>query len=300
MKETKGRVYWELDANKNMKFRTHLDVLAECFGIFYQSHQRATWRLPKNEEWMIWFPHETTKESKKKDIEWFNSISEDGMNIYERSKNGNEYLQDSPYMKDCIRLVFMEIPSVGEYVFKGVYVGNLAKMEVGDHTFTRIATKVRLIGDPVYAIELLDEDRSGMKDSCIIDPLDETHSDEEREEHAKTMDIYSLKAAAEKHTKKKPVEKVVETKQIVRDPYIAQYAKKRANGICQLCEQKAPFFDKKGEPYLESHHIIWLSAGGTDSIENTVALCPNCHRKMHIVADEEAVEALLKKSANEV
>ncbi len=26
--------------------------------------------------------------------------------------------------------------------------------------------------------------------------------------------------------------------------------------------------------------------GGDDSLDNTVALCPNCHRKMHVVNDE--------------
>jgi hypothetical protein len=29
--------------------------------------------------------------------------------------------------------------------------------------------------------------------------------------------------------------------------------------------------------------IIGLSENGEESIENTVALCPNCHRKMHIL-----------------
>jgi 5-methylcytosine-specific restriction protein A len=32
---------------------------------------------------------------------------------------------------------------------------------------------------------------------------------------------------------------------------------------------------------LESHHIKWLSKGGEDTIQNTVALCPNCHRRVH-------------------
>ena len=62
--------------------------------------------------------------------------------------------------------------------------------------------------------------------------------------------------------------------------------------VCQLCRQKAPFSDNSGEPYLETHHIIWLSQGGDDSIDNTVALCPNCHRKMHIVNGAEDVENL--------
>lgn len=70
------------------------------------------------------------------------------------------------------------------------------------------------------------------------------------------------------------------------NPYIGEYIKRQAKGICQLCQTSAPFIDKNGSPYLEIHHIVWLSKGGDDSIENTVALCPNCHRKMHILDDE--------------
>ncbi|WP_258000386.1 HNH endonuclease [Pseudomonas aeruginosa] len=38
--------------------------------------------------------------------------------------------------------------------------------------------------------------------------------------------------------------------------------------------------------HTETHHIEWLANGGEDTVENTVALCPNCHRKMHVVNDE--------------
>lgn len=77
-----------------------------------------------------------------------------------------------------------------------------------------------------------------------------------------------------------------------RNPYVTEYAKRRANGKCELCEEPAPFSNKNGEPYLETHHIIWLSKGGPDTIENTAALCPNCHRKMHVVESEEDIEKL--------
>ena len=50
-----------------------------------------------------------------------------------------------------------------------------------------------------------------------------------------------------------------------------------------LCEQPAPLLDKSGNPFLETHPIQWLSKGGDDSVENTVALCPNCQRRMHIL-----------------
>ena len=79
----------------------------------------------------------------------------------------------------------------------------------------------------------------------------------------------------------------------IRDPYIARYARLRANGKCQLCGQSAPFIDNNGDPYLESHHIIWLSRGGADTIENTVGLCPNCHRRMHVLDQDEDRKRLI-------
>ena len=92
--------------------------------------------------------------------------------------------------------------------------------------------------------------------------------------------------------KQKAAQRDVTSSVYVRDPFVAEYAKRRAKGICQLCGQPAPFWDQKGRPYLESHHIEWLSQGGADTTDNTAALCPNCHKKMHIVNDPEDVQKL--------
>jgi 5-methylcytosine-specific restriction endonuclease McrA len=73
----------------------------------------------------------------------------------------------------------------------------------------------------------------------------------------------------------------------IRNSYVADAAKKLADGVCDLCKQQAPFLLVNGEPYLESHHVVWLSRGGHDLLDNVVALCPNCHRKMHYL-DEKA------------
>ena len=69
-------------------------------------------------------------------------------------------------------------------------------------------------------------------------------------------------------------------------------ALRRAKGCCQLCDNPATFCDKSGKPFLETHHIKWLSKGGEDSTGNTVALCPNCHRKMHVLDLKEDVQKL--------
>ncbi len=68
----------------------------------------------------------------------------------------------------------------------------------------------------------------------------------------------------------------------IRNPYVVEQAKRIANGICQDCGNFSPFIAKAtDEPFLEVHHIIPLSRGGKDAIENVIALCPNCHRKRH-------------------
>ncbi|MBQ9347907.1 MAG: HNH endonuclease [Oscillibacter sp.] len=77
-----------------------------------------------------------------------------------------------------------------------------------------------------------------------------------------------------------------------RNPEIAWRTKIRAAGKCELCGAPAPFRDKSGFPYLECHHIVWRSQGGEDVPENTAALCPNCHRRVHILRYERDAEAL--------
>ena len=67
--------------------------------------------------------------------------------------------------------------------------------------------------------------------------------------------------------------------------------------MCDLCGQPAPFLSK-GKPYLECHHVTFLADGGPDAIYNTVALCPNCHRKMHIVKSASDLKHLKKKIKN--
>ena len=63
---------------------------------------------------------------------------------------------------------------------------------------------------------------------------------------------------------------------------------------CELCGKDAPFKDKSGTPYLEFHYVVWLSEGGDPTPSNTVVLCPNCHRRIHVLRDPEDKEKLLK------
>lgn len=83
---------------------------------------------------------------------------------------------------------------------------------------------------------------------------------------------------------------------IARKSYVREFARKSAEGICQLCDKKAPFSDKSGRPFLEVHHIHHLSKGGSDTIQNVIALCPNCHREIHHRDSKEKVDKITKRA----
>ncbi|WP_245242851.1 HNH endonuclease signature motif containing protein [Natronococcus sp. JC468] len=66
-----------------------------------------------------------------------------------------------------------------------------------------------------------------------------------------------------------------------RSEAVREYALRVADGVCRGCGNEAPFVGKDGEPYLEVHHLYRRSDGGPDHPDNVVALCPNCHRRVH-------------------
>lgn len=75
-----------------------------------------------------------------------------------------------------------------------------------------------------------------------------------------------------------------------RNPDVVVEALDRAAGSCEICSRPAPFIRATdGSPFLEVHHLIPLTDGGDDSVENVVALCPNCHRKKHYGNNEQIV-----------
>jgi len=84
------------------------------------------------------------------------------------------------------------------------------------------------------------------------------------------------------NTEKKPSKIEVVSTLYKRNPDVIIEVLERANGICEKCNSPAPFIRKKDNtPYLEVHHIIRLADDGNDTVENAIAVCPNCHRKLH-------------------
>ena len=81
-----------------------------------------------------------------------------------------------------------------------------------------------------------------------------------------------------------------------RCPEVKAWVLNNSKGICENCETPAPFFTSSGRFFLEVHHVRALADGGSDKIENAVAICPNCHRGFHHSRDKDKmVESLFSR-----
>ena len=118
-----------------------------------------------------------------------------------------------------------------------------------------------------------------------------------RERALRTLSLEQLRRLAGTSSPK-PAARVAVGVQIIRNEAVATYVKAAANGSCDLCQSCAPFNDGAGQPFLECHHVNHLAKGGADTKENAVALCPNCHRKMHsldLASDREILRSAIKR-----
>jgi 5-methylcytosine-specific restriction protein A len=78
-----------------------------------------------------------------------------------------------------------------------------------------------------------------------------------------------------------------------RSAAVRNYVLARAQGNCEGCSACAPFTTAAGKPYLEPHHTRRISDGGPDHPATVIALCPNCHRRVHHGHDGSAYNASL-------
>lgn len=74
----------------------------------------------------------------------------------------------------------------------------------------------------------------------------------------------------------------------IRSPEVVAATLERAGGKCEMPFCRAELFSRKDSTiYLEVHHVTPLAEDGADSLENTAALCPRCHREQHSGAESQ-------------
>ncbi|WP_409286743.1 HNH endonuclease [Pseudomonas guariconensis] len=111
--------------------------------------------------------------------------------------------------------------------------------------------------------------------------LDESSLSLDARVAAALADPESLRAERLRQADALPAQHVVMVRVFKRNPDVIAQALLAAKGVCQGCKLAAPFLRADGRPYLEVHHRRPLADGGEDTVENAIALCPNCHRERH-------------------
>ncbi|AWA38857.1 HNH endonuclease [Pseudomonas sp. 22105] len=76
----------------------------------------------------------------------------------------------------------------------------------------------------------------------------------------------------------------------LRDPSVRRRVLARSGGICELTKV-AGFKMANGGVYLETHHIIPLSEGGPDTVDNVIAITADAHRQLHYGVQRDELKA---------
>jgi 5-methylcytosine-specific restriction protein A len=185
-----------------------------------------------------------------------------------------------------VRLWLFEVFEEGRYVYIG-------EVELTDHPYrSRQPDSEKNIRDVyIFPLKLKGHNRPPLLKKTLLETKEETVR---KKAHKLPLDEleFVAKYALKEGGRREVVSEVFEHDQIV-----SEYAKRRAAGTCQLCGAPAPFSDRHGDPFLEIHHLVPLAEGGTDTVENVAALCPNCHRRMHVLDLPADVAVLRKKLA---
>ena len=197
--------------------------------------------------------------------------------------NQNRTLNESPTNGVAVHL--FEVFTEKTYTYIG-------EVELADTPFQEkqydVENQERFVW--IFPLRLKSGDQPAISDAIL------KQANQIKERQARKLSDAEVEELARRQGRTKVGKRSTNVTQHQRSYWVAEHAKRRAKGRCNLCQETAPFNKKNGTPYLETHHIEWLVNGGADTVENTVALCPNCHRKMHVLNDLADRELLLTRT----
>lgn len=197
-------------------------------------------------------------------------------------------------------LVSLKHPGHGHVEHEAEFIRTKNPEERDMYDLTSYATSYESTEPSKQSDEEDKEEDTTVKDSAAVQSSG-------KGDQSRTVDEDELKRkrkAAESASRKNPERKVSSDRLIpgsryIRSEAVKDYARTRADGICELCESEAPFEKQDGEPYLEVHHINELGEGGADSPDKVAALCPTCHSEIHYGVDGDNLNDELKKKLTE-
>lgn len=211
----------------------------------------------------------------KGDILYYTGQGKNGDQDFQSFQNKTLYESDT----NGVTVYLFEMFSSGKYQYRGI---------------------VKLAGEPFMAEEV--DDAGKMRKVCKF-PLKLVNSKNylseefiEREAEQQVDIVKNLVPALELFQSALKFvaptsERTVVSQKRTTPAMLSVYAKLRANGRCEMCGKEAPF-EIDGEPYLEITHLSVKKYEGMECAENTAALCPNCHARLHKLQDPKDHEMI--------
>ncbi len=153
-----AKKYDVLDAGQNMSFHSIYEAINDCMGTSYTGWMKACWpNVHGNGKFRLWFPKLARIKDGQNVAESFdcvNTISADWNElVFDDLKKRHSDMDDKYTGYDLIFAKDVD----GEYIFRGLFVWDKDKSTPNHDVSRRVASKVKLIGDPVIDIEPLDE-----------------------------------------------------------------------------------------------------------------------------------------------
>ncbi|MDG5818518.1 HNH endonuclease signature motif containing protein [Natronococcus sp. A-GB7] len=161
----------------------------------------------------------------------------------------------------------LHVFEINEGAWQVTYVG---EYEYDHHVWTRLPDRNDMMRDAIR-FELVPAGGLTMEVDSDVDRMSEE-------------ELYELAKQAVSGENRSSTTTTTRT-QMKRSEAVKEYALYVADGVCQGCGDAAPFNGKDGEPFLEVHHLHRRGDGGADHPDNVIALCPNCHRRVHYGED---------------
>lgn len=122
----------------------------------------------------------------------------------------------------------------------------------------------------------------------------------ELEETPDDSDLAELALAADEDPAEHSDSRLSLKRTFARSRALRRYVRARAGGACEGCEQPAPFSAKDGSGYLEAHHTRRRSDSGPGNRRTVIALCPNCHSRVHFGQDGDSYNEELKVKLRQI
>jgi 5-methylcytosine-specific restriction protein A len=189
--------------------------------------------------------------------------------------------RDHPNYANVIRCLAVELGRTPGAVDRRLQAISLLLSERKDKTVSRFPPGQSLTPGIRHRLSHLYDERTPTADPDALDRL--TKSARERGSSSSPPAGSSDPSSWEKQ----------QTRRFKRRADIRAWVLNVANGTCEACGSAAPFTGKDGYPFLEVHHLRPLAEGGPDTSCNAAAVCPNCHRRLHSGADNEAYRMLV-------